>query len=250
VPGNPTADARFAREDARAIARRRWAWLAVPTLVGGGLGLALALCLPPVYQAESVLGVRPQSEAPAELEALFAQAELLVTARDGLAPLIAELGLYPELAARPLEERVAALRADLSIEAFASAERVESLRVAYRSSNGAAAAQVANRLADDFRARARSLAPDAAEPLHMVQSAAAPSAPVGPDPARYAGGGAALGALLGLCAAVLLELADPSIRSVSQLQRLLDVPVLAAIPEARNAGADAGRARVKGAARV
>jgi capsular polysaccharide biosynthesis protein len=82
-----------------------------------------------------------------------------------------------------------------------------------------------------------------AQAFRTIQTAMTPGEPIEPNRRRCVAIGLLLGALLGLGAAILLEITDESIRSVAELQALLDVPVLAEIP-------DLHRARVRGTARV
>jgi len=151
------------------VARRRWVWLGAPAVLGSALGLTLALLLPPVFEAESILVVRAPERAgqaePPDSQALVSQVRLLVTARDRLVALVDRFELYPELADGALEARVVAMQEAIEIEALPPAQadprrpgQIESVRIAFRSGDPSVVAPVVNRLTQDFQARASEIA--------------------------------------------------------------------------------------------
>ncbi len=64
----------------------------------------------------------------------------------------------------------------------------------------------------------------------VIKTASTPTAPVEPTPARSAVLAAFVGLLIGLGAAFLIDYLDNKVRSVADLERLTDDPVLAQIP--------------------
>ena len=72
--------------------------------------------------------------------------------------------------------------------------------------------------------------------VEVLEPAGLPAAPFSPRPRRDALGGALVGALLAGAIALVLEAWDDSVRDVDEAHRLLDLPVLAAIPTSHRNG--------------
>ncbi len=64
----------------------------------------------------------------------------------------------------------------------------------------------------------------------IVDPASEPTVPVSPNPKRNIGLGLILGLLLGAGLAVLRDTLDTSVKTIQQLEEILDVPILGAIP--------------------
>ena len=72
--------------------------------------------------------------------------------------------------------------------------------------------------------------------VEVLEPAGLPAAPFSPRPRRDALGGALVGVLLAGALALVLEAWDDSVRDVDEAHRLLDLPVLAAIPSSQRNG--------------
>ncbi|MFQ5515282.1 MAG: GumC family protein [Myxococcota bacterium] len=153
-------------EDLGKIIRRRFLWLALPAGIGVVLALALAIGLPPRYEAASVIAVQPQSIAPElarpsipeETEARYNHLQLQILSRENLSGVIEDFDLYPAEQA-PREELIDRMREAITIEPLPPAivdprkpATLESFRIAFRDERKAIVADVANRLTRDFLA--------------------------------------------------------------------------------------------------
>jgi uncharacterized protein involved in exopolysaccharide biosynthesis len=156
----------FRFDDLLGIVRRRIWWFLVPSVLGVLGALALALGLPPVYEAASIVVVEPQgipdtlveSTVVSETEARYSQLQLQILSRENLSSIISDFNLYADQGPALREELVARLREEISIEPLPPAiidprkpATLESFRIAFRSKRRAIVADVANRLTRDFR---------------------------------------------------------------------------------------------------
>jgi len=144
--------------------RRRLWWFMGPTLAGIVLALALALGLPPEYEAVATVTVEPQvipqtmaaSSIDSKTETRYENLKLQLLARDSLSSIISDFKLF-EGDSRPREDLVEAMRKQISIEPLPPAIvdprkpiELNSFKIAFRHRNPKTAAEVANRLARDF----------------------------------------------------------------------------------------------------
>ena len=67
----------------------------------------------------------------------------------------------------------------------------------------------------------------------LLRPATPPAAPEASDPLWFGLAGAALGLLLGLAAALVAEHRDRSVKGPEDLEEILEVPLLASVPEVR-----------------
>ncbi len=148
------------------IARRRFWWFAVPSVLVAIVALAVALVWPAEYEAASIVVVESQA-VPEELvqttvvadtEARYGHIKLMLLSRDNLSAIIDEFDLLAD-ESRTMEERVEMVRENISIEPLPPAivdprklVQIESLRIAFRGSLPQTVADVANRLTRDFLA--------------------------------------------------------------------------------------------------
>lgn len=142
------------------LARRRKMWIVLFTL---GVSLTItvvALRLPSIYRAETVILVDPQkvpdSVVPASLTGSVAD-RLSTIRQEVMSPthlgmLTKELGLYPELRGKVSEqELVARMQKSTTIEVVdAGGQRLSAFRIAFTDTDRSQVAKVANRLASLF----------------------------------------------------------------------------------------------------
>jgi len=142
------------------LARRRLVWILLLTL---GVSLTVgvvAMRLPNIYQAETVILVNPQkvSEGIVPQTVTGSVADRLSTLRQEvmsptqLGVLVKELGLYPQLRGKVSdEELIAKMQKSTSIEVLdAGGQRLSTFRLAFTDTDKNQVAPVANRLASLF----------------------------------------------------------------------------------------------------
>jgi succinoglycan biosynthesis transport protein ExoP len=88
------------------------------------------------------------------------------------------------------------------------------------------------------------------ERFRVVESAEIPTSPISPNRPVWFIAGTLLGMMLGLALLVLREMSDRSFHSVMDVQNVLGLPVLAAVPEVKRAALRRFRIPRLGAARV
>ena len=135
-----------------------------------------------------------------------------------------------------VDEQVQRLLADLRVRPLTPSSYV----VEYVHRDAQKAALVPNRLVAALEAQGPE-ASTAADPamrapevrFKLMGAAAVPPAPEAPSPLVFGVAGALLGATLGLVAALVAERRDASVKGPEDLERILPVPLLAALPELR-----------------
>lgn len=152
--------------DLWAIARRRFWWFAIPAGTGMAIALLLALALPAMYRAEAILAVEPQG-IPQDIakvtvttptEVRFNNLQLQILTRENMSDVIDKFGLFADHRdSTPREELIDDLRSRISIEPLPPAivdprkpVELNSFRISFQDRDPRIAAQVANRLANDF----------------------------------------------------------------------------------------------------
>jgi polysaccharide chain length determinant protein (PEP-CTERM system associated) len=163
-PRQNRTDAAFSLGDLVRIVRRRILWFLAPAALGLVVALGVALGIPPVYEASTKILIESQgipdrlvpSTVVEDKETRFHNISFLILARDSLAKLINEYDLYAEMDA-PMEEKVAAMRDDITIEPILPKIvdprrpiEINSVRIAYRGADPILISDVANQLARDF----------------------------------------------------------------------------------------------------
>jgi uncharacterized protein involved in exopolysaccharide biosynthesis len=135
------------------------------------------------------------------------------------------------------EEQMQRLLADLRVRPLTPSSYV----VEYVHRDAQKAALVPNRLVAALEAQAPEAAATPAEAavrgpgvrFKLLGAAAIPPAPEAPSPLAFGLVGALLGLTLGLVAALVAEHRDASVKGPEDLERILPVPLLAALPELR-----------------
>lgn len=215
------------------LLRRRWAAVAVLTVIGAGLGVGLTLIQTPVYRASAELYVSLGGSITANefvAGSTFARQQVrsyagLVTAPIVLDPVIDELDL--DTSARTLGGRITAQ----------SPEGTSLIELVVSASTADEAAQVANAAAAQAALTLPGLeapGPGASSDVRItvVREAVAPEAPAAPRPLVTVATGTAVGLLAGLVLAVLLETADRTVRG-RDVASAAGLPLLAEVPRAR-----------------
>ena len=143
--------------------RRRW-WFIAPAAFGLVVSSALALLLPPEYEAVATVTVEPQvipkDLAPSTIEAKtenrYENLKLQLLARDSLSAIITDFKLF-ENSSQSREDQVEALRKQISLDPLPPAivdprkpVELNSFKISFRHRSPKTAAEVANRLARDF----------------------------------------------------------------------------------------------------
>lgn len=159
-----TTEAGVSLGDLYGTFRRRFWWFMAPTLAGIVLALALALGLPPEYEAVATVTVEPQvipsAMAPTAIEAKtetrYENLKLQLLARDSLSSIISDFKLF-EGDTRSREDQVEAMRKKISLDPLPPAIvdprkpiELNSFKISFLHRNPKTAAEVANRLARDF----------------------------------------------------------------------------------------------------
>jgi polysaccharide chain length determinant protein (PEP-CTERM system associated) len=128
------------------------------------IALAIALGLPPVYEAETTILIEAATiredivatTVVADKESRFQQTRLRLLARDGLSTIIQGFDLYSDMDS-PMEDKVLEMRRNITIEPILPRIidprrpiEVNSVRMAFRSESPEMTAEVANSLAREF----------------------------------------------------------------------------------------------------
>ncbi len=150
----------FTFEDVVLVVRRRFWWLAVPTVVGTLLGLVVAMVYPATYEASTDVLILAQSISQGviessidqDTEARFEQIKREILARDALSQIISDFELYKD-DDEPQEVKIERLRSNIAIAPLAPEivdprrpVQINSFRIAFQSADRTVVAGVANRL--------------------------------------------------------------------------------------------------------
>jgi capsular polysaccharide biosynthesis protein len=226
----PGRDAFFSVKDfLRVLRRRAWAVVFV-ALVLAASAVGFSLLQTPVYEASITIlvGQKSGEEGPRNLSGD-------VEGLQQLTQTVAEA-----VATRPIAE-AAAQRLGFS-EEYAQKTLLGNLRVEqrpgtmfvevrYRDPDPRRAQRVANAVGEVFSERVSEVSPGAnAITATVWEEAVAPETPVSPDPLLNGLVALALGLLLGLGLAFLLEYLDDSWESPEEVERVSGVPTFGVIP--------------------
>lgn len=220
------------RDYGRAL-RRRWRILIILIVLGGLVGLALALLIPKTYQARTELFVAPGSGATS-LELVQGSTFVLdrvksyveVVNKDVvLAPVISELGLDDTVA--ELSEQVTAIVVPETVVVSITVE----------DSTAEQSARIANAIARKFAEVAPTLEPRgrgnaAVIKISVINSASVPVQADRPVLRFNVALGLLVGLALGLALALAREALDSSLRTPRQIAAISPAPLLAQVPEA------------------
>lgn len=209
------------------VLRRGWPLLAVFTALALGAAGALALLIPPTYQAESRIYVSVNNATDVndlgqgtiysqEIVRSFGE---LVTSSSVLRPVVEELGL----AETPVE-----LAEQLDVEVRTGTVILE---ITVSDGDPQRAAAIAEHVGESLDETVQSLTPESGDEetlitLTTVEEPAVPLSPASPRPLILLGLGLVAGLSLGLAAMALREALDTRVRTEDDITELTDVAVL------------------------
>ena len=216
----------------RAIRRRLWVVILV-ALLTAGIAVGVSLLRPPVYDASATVVVRPaQNSNPQEG---FSNT---ITGLQTLAHEMAVVGLTPSIveavvnarAELPSPVSAADLHNNLKVEQLADTRFIQ---LSYRDTEPNETQAVTNLAAETFARQipeVSGVATDAA--VTVSQHAALPNAPQSPNPLRNGLVAFAIGLILGIGSALLLDYFKVrSWQSPEEVESALGVPTFGAIPD-------------------
>ena len=219
--------------------------LVVLTTLAGVAGGYLVAHHTPTYQAQTSIYIGSRNFAPSS-----ASSDALA-AMDRAAQTFAAMIKSPQVAAGAVQTTHAP-RSAAEVNAATTATVVPStnlIRISVTDTDPAVAQVLADGVAQSFIAQVGSLEPGTGAGTSPTVSIFAPAAlPSAPRP-NHEKKDMALGGLIGLIVAVgavlLLDYLDVTVRSASDVERRLDVPVLGVIPFHRQRAPDARAAKAK-----
>src|SRR5258707_12190389 len=196
---------------------KRWMWMMVVcAIVCGSATYLISSFLRPVYQTSAYLiinvGASTHPSISDSLQAVptFAQ---LITIPTVLDPVVAQ---HPGLSSQDL----------LAMLAVRPQTNTQIIELDVQAASPQLAAQLANQVSQSFAHYANANAPGTVQ----IIPASAPAFPAQPRPLQEAGIGALVGLILALLLSVLFEWISNRPGSAEQIQKLLDVDILAQVP--------------------
>ena len=206
---------------------RRWLWvILLTTIVCVGVALVYSLSQPPVYQASVKLlvgqdqGIVVDPGQAVNLQALAATLSEAVATRPVGEQVVRDLDLKssPE-----------AIIAGTEAEVIPQTQFIE---VTYTGTGPHSTQRIANAIGDAFSDQISKVSPRASAISATVwERAAAPQAPVSPNPERSGLIAFVVGIMLGTGLAILLDYLDDSWTSPEEAEQVSGVPTLGVIPE-------------------
>jgi capsular polysaccharide biosynthesis protein len=217
------------RDVFRIVWQRLWI-VALVTLVCVGTALGLSLNQTPTYEASAKLLVG-QEPGKDQLQGPLAGSV------EGLQQLT--MTMTEAIYSRPVaEEVIKELNVQETPKSFLENLTVEQVNgtqfisLSYRSADPERARAIVNAVSDvSSRRISEASASNVAIKATVWEYAVTPTAPVSPDPVRYALLALAVGIMLGVGLSFLLEYLDDSWRSATEVERISGVPTFGVIPE-------------------
>ena len=215
------------------LLRRRWAPILLCLLAGIAGALSVVRGTPETYRASTqlIINIPAAREVQEALQGFQLSSQLLAsyarvaTSRSAAAEVVEELDL--EVSPSDVQGRLSAEPVPETLLMTISAE-AQSPRLAQRLANTTASVFV-DMVRDLEQGRAGAIEP------RIIDTAQLPTRPISPRPTRDVATGAALGLLIGLGVALLLESLDRSVRTPSEAAMLAGAPILALVPKRRDA---------------
>lgn len=208
-------------------ARRRWVWIALPAVITLAAALAFSLLQPKQYDA-SVIMLAGQGEGIADVAAIDAITKATQTlARMGTNRVVIEQALDDLDLAEDLDatEVAANVRSSVPIN-------TQQIELTVRDTDPERAARLANGIGSAFSQMVEeSASRESRLSASVWQPALVPEAAASPDLKLNALLGLVLGLMLGTALALVREHLDQGWRGEEELEALLGVPVLGAIPD-------------------
>lgn len=215
------------------LLRRRWIPIVLCFLAGIAGALSVVRSTPETYRASTqlIINIPAAREVQEALQGFQLSSQLLAsyarvaTSRSAAAEVIDELSL--DESANAVQARLSAEPVPETLLMTISAEDHDPNR----------AKQLADTTASVFVDMVRDLERGKAGAIEprIIDRAQAPTRPTSPRPTRDVPAGAALGLLIGLSVALLLESLDRSVRDPGEAAELAGAPILALVPKRRDA---------------
>ena len=217
------------RDVLRILWRRLWIIVLV-ALVLVGTAVGVSFLQTPVYEASAtvIVGSGQGLDAQANLANTLAGLQVLTReiSATGVTPSVAE-----EVIQRAGQQEISSqdLRGNLTIE---QVEETRLLRFSYRDTEPERAQEVVNHVADVYATRIPEMSKISSKITATVGNyARVPNAPISPNPVRNGLVALAMGLMLGIGLAFLLEYLDDSWRSPEEVEQVSGVPTFGVIPE-------------------
>ena len=215
----------------RSIWRRLWI-VVLMTLLALGAAIGFGLAQTPEYETsiKLLIGQEQDSDAPGNLGSDvqgLQQITQTMTEAVGTRPVAQEVIQRLGLDVTPEQF----LEENLTVEQVGATQFIQ---VNYRDTDPQRAQQVANVVGDVFSERVSNVSTgNSAVNVTVWERAAVPEAPVSPNIRLYAAAALALGLMLGVSLALLLEYLDDSWRSPEEVEEVSGVPNFGVIPQFR-----------------
>jgi capsular polysaccharide biosynthesis protein len=211
----------------RVIGKRLWVILCVAVMLAGAT-FAFGFVQTPQYEAFIKILVgqeRGITETPSD--SLGLQQLTLTMAEAVSTRPVAEAVIRQQ----DLQMKPEALLAELSAEQMPNTQFIE---VSYKDPNPERAQRVVNSVGQEFSEQVSNVSSSTNSITATVwEPAVTPNEPVSPNPVRNALLALALGLMLGVGLAFLLEYLDDTWRSAEEVEQISGVPTLGAIPEVK-----------------
>lgn len=217
--------------------RRRWLFITAFALLGAGIGFILASISPAMYKASSSVFVSTQrGSTTTELVQGSTFTQNLIKSYAELAKKPSVLG--PVIAKLDLQTTPAQLADAVSVGTPLNTVLIE---ITVSDQSPTQAALIANAVASSLTTTAQALSPKAdggmpAIAMQSVAQAEAPSSPYAPDKRFMTLTGFVLGLAAASAYALGRQVLDTRIRTVQDIQRVTEIPLLGAIPSVREKG--------------
>ena len=215
------------------LLRRRWVPVLLCFLAGVAAALSVVRSTPETYRASTqlIINIPAAREVQEALQGFQLSSQLLAsyarvaTSRSAAAEVAEELEL--DVSVEDLQSRLLAEPVPETLLMTISAEAGEP-RLAQRLADTTASVFV-DMVGDLEQGKAGAIEP------RIIDTAQVPTRPISPRPTRDVAAGAALGLLIGLGVALLLESLDRSVRTPAEAAQLTGAPILAMVPKRRDA---------------
>ena len=217
------------------LLRTHWAALVVLTLLGGAVGMGVSARTAPTYTATTTVYVSAQAGAS------------VTDLNQGASYIARQMTSYAEVARSPwvlepvierlgLDDRASSLRGDVRADVRGGDTQLISVEVTRGDPDEAAV--IADEVAAELSTAISTLSParEDGSPsvvVTVVSPAVAPSSPTAPNEQRNLALGLAAGLVLGLGWAGLRSTLDPRVRTLDDVRRVVDLPVLATVTRSR-----------------
>ncbi len=231
------------RDIFRVIWKRLWLVVLVP-LVCVGTAVAFSLTQAPVYEASAKLLVGQEPPKSEQQLPLVGNVEGLQQLAQTMVAVIPSRPVAEEVIREEnLNTTPQAFLENLSVEQLESTQVIE---LSYKSSNPQEAQSVVNAVSDVSSERISEVSAGSANiRVEVWEYAAVPGSVVSPNPPRSALLALAVGLMLGVSLAFLLEHLDDSWRSEEEIEQVTGVPTFGSIPEFEVPRARKGKGKAK-----